>query len=241
MISPSSVRARDLEHLRQAGLLDHQRVVAGGLEAGRAARRRRRVRRGGSARSCRASRCGARTTRPPKAWPIAWWPRQTPRMRHAAREARSRPATETPASSGRPGPGEITTPAGRRAAQLADGDRRRCGRTVELRAQLAQVLDEVVGEGVVVVDHEERASVAAPRAPCRSPGSAPRSPSGPSPGTRSRGPSPPRCPPPAWTKTEPPWISMVRIAMRHVHVARVVDVAHAASVGPAPRASRARR
>ena len=31
-------------------------------------------------RSCRASARGARTTRPPNASPIAWWPRQTPRI-----------------------------------------------------------------------------------------------------------------------------------------------------------------
>ncbi len=62
-----------------------------------------------------------------------------------------------PASSGRPGPGEITIPAGRSASHIGqaqvvvaadDG----------LRAELAQVLDEVVDERVVVVDYQDGAA-----------------------------------------------------------------------------------
>ena len=55
----------------------------------------------------------ARATVPPKAWPMDWWPRQTPRMgvREWKRRMRSR---EIPPSSGVPGPGEITMPSGSR-------------------------------------------------------------------------------------------------------------------------------
>ena len=47
----------------------------------------------------------ARTTLPPNAWPSAWWPRQTPSSGTGERRTSSR---LMPASSGVPGPGEIT-------------------------------------------------------------------------------------------------------------------------------------
>ena len=62
-------------------------------------------------------------------------------------------STDTPASFGVHGPGETITRSGRRAEQVV----RRLdvvAHDLDLRAELAQVLDEVVGERVVVVDHE---------------------------------------------------------------------------------------
>ena len=60
---------------------------------------------------------------------------------------------EIPASAGVQGPGETTSRSGPRSSSsptvgpvVADD--------LDLRPELAQVLDEVVGEGVVVVDHE---------------------------------------------------------------------------------------
>ena len=58
-----------------------------------------------------------------------------------------------PASSGRPGPGDSSTASGASVERLVDGelvvaDDHRVG------AQLAEVLDEVVDEAVVAVDHE---------------------------------------------------------------------------------------
>ena len=62
-------------------------------------------------------------------------------------------STEMPAWSGVPGPGEITMRSGaappRPATSIAS-----LRRDLHLGAQLAQVLDQVVGEAVVVVDHE---------------------------------------------------------------------------------------
>ena len=58
-----------------------------------------------------------------------------------------------PASSGVHGPGETTTRSGARLEQLIDA-RLVVAHDLELGAELAEVLDEVVGEGVVVVDHE---------------------------------------------------------------------------------------
>ena len=55
---------------------------------------------------------GARTTWPPNVWPRAWWPRQTPRRGTGERRMSSR---LIPASSGVPGPGEITMRSGRSA------------------------------------------------------------------------------------------------------------------------------
>ena len=53
----------------------------------------------------------ALTMRAPKAAPIAWWPRQTPRT--GALPAKRRIISiDTPACSGVPGPGEITTASG---------------------------------------------------------------------------------------------------------------------------------
>ena len=57
----------------------------------------------------------ARTMAPPKAAPIAWWPRHTPRIGMVPAKRWMR-GTEMPASRGVRGPGEMTTPSGRSAA-----------------------------------------------------------------------------------------------------------------------------
>ena len=67
---------------------------------------------------------------------------------------------DTPASSGVPGPGEMSTASGSRATisssvQLVVAVHERLG------AELAQVLDEVVDEAVVVVDDQHRGSATA--------------------------------------------------------------------------------
>ena len=62
-------------------------------------------------------------------------------------------SSEIPASSGVHGPGETTTRSGRGGEQLIDA-RAVVANYLDLGAELAEVLDEVVGEGVVVVDHE---------------------------------------------------------------------------------------
>ena len=90
---------------------------------------------------------------PPKASTIAWWPRQTPSTGVPA-SAKARIASpEIPASAGVQGPGETTSRSAPRSSSsptvglvVADD--------LDLRPQLAQVLDQVVGEGVVVVDHQ---------------------------------------------------------------------------------------
>ena len=62
---------------------------------------------------------GARTTCPPNAWPIAWWPRQTPRIGilPAAAAIRSR---QMPASFGVHGPGDSTIASGCARQGLGD-------------------------------------------------------------------------------------------------------------------------
>ena len=103
---------------------------------------------------------GARTTRPPNAAPIAWWPRHTPSTGTASPKRRMT-SSVSPASSGRPGPGEITTCVGCIAAISSIGhlvvpphrDR---------RPELAQVLHQVVGERVVVIENEDHVSSKAP-------------------------------------------------------------------------------
>ena len=53
----------------------------------------------------------ARTISPPKAWPIPWCPRQTPST-GTRRPNWRMTSTVIPASSGRPGPGEMTMRSG---------------------------------------------------------------------------------------------------------------------------------
>ena len=59
-----------------------------------------------------------------------------------------------PASSGRPGPGEITMPAGRDRRDVVDGDGV-VAHDLEVGPDLAHLLDEIPGERVVVVDDED--------------------------------------------------------------------------------------
>ncbi len=63
-------------------------------------------------------------------------------------------STDTPASLGVQGPGDTSTRSGAALEQLVDG-RHVVAHDLGLGAQLAQVLDEVVGERVVVVDDED--------------------------------------------------------------------------------------
>ena len=99
----------------------------------------------------------ARTTSPPNASPMAWWPRQTPSSGTPAAAAARTSGTLIPASRGVQGPGEITIAAGSQRERVLDAEGvvpvdHRIG------AQLAGVLDQVVGEAVVVVEDEEHRS-----------------------------------------------------------------------------------
>ena len=95
-----------------------------------------------------------RRSRRRSTWASAWWPRQTPSTGTSARWSAS---SETPTSrscSGRPGPGEITMLSTRQRRELlprqlvvAHDDRL-------VAVDLAQQVEEVEGERVVVVDQE---------------------------------------------------------------------------------------
>ena len=121
---------------------------------GSAGRRTRRGRRARSARCGRASgaararRCRRRPGRSPGG-------RGTRRGSGACRaNARRSPRSVTPASSGVPGPGEIRMPSGARRAMPSHVDRV-VAKHFDRRAELPEVLHEVVGERVVVIDHED--------------------------------------------------------------------------------------
>ena len=60
-------------------------------------------------------RLWARITSPPIAWPIDWWPRQTPRIGRSS-GAPLISARQMPASLGVQGPGDSTTASGRMAS-----------------------------------------------------------------------------------------------------------------------------
>ena len=63
-------------------------------------------------------------------------------------------STETPASSGRPGPGRDDETVGRERLGLLDRDRV-VAEDVDVGAALLEEVDEVPGERVVVVEHED--------------------------------------------------------------------------------------
>ena len=63
----------------------------------------------------------------------------------------------TPPSSGRPGPGEMSTASGR-AARMPATSMASLRNTTGLGPELTQLLDQVVDEGVVVVDDEHPGS-----------------------------------------------------------------------------------
>ena len=101
MISPSAVRARDLQHRRAGVRLDHQRVVARRLEGVRESGEDARTPSCWIADSLPCITERARTIRPPKARPIAWCPRQTPSSgSERARAGEHRRRREMPAAPG---------------------------------------------------------------------------------------------------------------------------------------------
>ena len=225
-----SLRARP-----DSSLLDHERVVARRLEGLGEPREHARPS-CSMATSCRASACARARSghRTPRRWPGARGTR--PAAGHRARAHASTADTETPASPGSPGPGEITRPSGRRASSSSTGSTS-LRTTSTPRAELAEVLHEVVRERIVVVDHR---------------GSSRRRPLSPpfareidgldqraglvhgTPGTRARDPSPRRRPPRPAGKISPSFTQERPDRDGRVHVARVVDVADAAAVGAAP-------
>src|SRR5690606_28565673 len=114
---------------------------------------------------------------------------------------------------GRTGPGADDDGLRLQAGHLLDGDAvvpvDRLG-----RPQLAQVLDQVVGEGVVVVDHDDHQSpssaISSARIRARALFWASR--------YSAAGSESATMPAPAWMKTRSPCITMVRMAM-HVSMA----------------------
>jgi hypothetical protein len=107
----------------------------------------------------------AGTTRPPKAWPIAWWPRQTPRS-GVPRLGRGRDQRQADAGAvGVAGAGRQHDRRGVHRHRLLHVDFVVAAHH-HLRAELAEVVDEVVGEAVVVVDQQQHSEAAeAPAAP----------------------------------------------------------------------------
>ncbi len=147
-------RARGhLEAIRQLGV-DHQRVVAAGHERILEALEDRLAVVLHLRPSCRAPAGRAPPCRRTPA-PSAWWPRQTPST-GVPSPGESRgwpPRTRPPRRRARPGRHDHPPPRAR-STQLVD----RGGviaHHLKLSPKLAQVLDEVVGEGVVVVDQQD--------------------------------------------------------------------------------------
>ena len=138
---------------------------------------------------------------------MPWCPRHTPSTGTLTPNRRIT-STEMPASSGRPGPGEITMRSGRMLGDLvgrhlvvAPDDRR--------RAQLAEVLGQVEGERIVVVDQQNHSPASAIASACSIARALSRVSSYSAAGFESA-----TIPAPAWMCARPFLIVMVRIAMQ---------------------------
>ena len=86
--------------------------------------------------------------------PMHWCPRQTPRIGTCRPNARMI-SLETPAWSGVHGPGEMTMAVGATASPPRPASISSLRRTTTSAPELAEVLYQVVGERVVVVDHQD--------------------------------------------------------------------------------------
>ena len=177
---------------------------------------------------------GARTIDAPNAAAIDCIPRQTPSSGIAARAATSIVATETPASSGSPGPGRDRRSRagprpGRRPAPRRPARSIASLRTTRTSAPAAcERLDEVEREAVVVVDDEDHRPRLPPRGsarparrarrvrrrrpPARSPGAG-RRPCARSPRTPSPAREPATIPAPVWTWAWPSRRTALRIVI----------------------------
>ena len=96
---------------------------------------------------------GAPTTVAPYTWPMAWWPRHTPSSGVPIAANAPMESQMMPLVSGRPGPGESSTSVGLEGDRLVDGEGI-VAHDDRIGAEFAEVLDEVVHEAVVAVDHE---------------------------------------------------------------------------------------
>ena len=94
----------------------------------------------------------ARTTSPPKAWPMDWWPKQTPRM-GIFPEKDWTASREMPALSGSHGPGEIRSLSG--FDQRFQDRNRIVSVDIYLGAQNLKVLDNVPSKGIIVVNQAD--------------------------------------------------------------------------------------
>ena len=142
--------------LEAVGQLARRRPASGSgrPSAARAGRGRSCGRRARSWWPCRAPG-GFRLTSPPNAWASAWWPRHTPSV---GTPASGRRRTTSSADAGLVGRARARARprSARSHARAAPPTVARSLRTVShLGAELAEVLDEVVGERVVVVEDED--------------------------------------------------------------------------------------
>ncbi len=145
---------RDVERLRQATRARSPASGSGSTEkrCGSAAKTPRPSCAIASVLPC--IRRAARTTLPPSAAPIAWWPRQTPRIGSLPAKRPDRRRRRRPPRPACTGPGESTSASGAQRGDAGDVDLV-VAQHVHVCAELAEVLHQVEGEAVVVVDHEE--------------------------------------------------------------------------------------
>ena len=105
------------------------------------------------------SSSGARSTVPPNATPIAWWPRHTPNSGVFAAAHALTSGIDAPARSGVPGPGDSSTPSNSSAAFATSASVAQAVVVVapdlRMHSELSQVLDQVEHEAVVVVDDQD--------------------------------------------------------------------------------------
>ena len=90
---------------------------------------------------------------PPSAAPMLWWPRHTPRIGSLPAKCCTA-GTQMPASAGEQGPGDSTSCSGRERLDALERDLV-VAEHAHVLAELAEILHQVEGEAVVVVDHQQ--------------------------------------------------------------------------------------
>ena len=127
---------------------------SGSPRTARAGRRTGRCRHAGPARPCRApARSARRPTRRPAQSPGGQGRRRAAGCRRSMQAAAS--ATEMPASSGAPGPGEIRIPSRTGSACASSTRQRVVALDGDLRPERDQIVDQHEGEAVDIVDDQD--------------------------------------------------------------------------------------
>ena len=153
MIEPVLGRGGDAQLWRQARALDDERVIARRGEGVGQAREHARAVVMDRRRACHAS--GQARARPSRRTPGRSPGGRGTRPAPGSPPARRTSSRQMPARSGVLGPGDSTMPCGAQRQGVRRRSARRCACTTTSAPELAEVMQQVVGEAVVVIDQQK--------------------------------------------------------------------------------------